>query len=84
MSNRRSFLRAGGAMAAAITAGCSGVRDLVDPPRPAGSPSGEQNWPEYRYDPENTGYHPQATVPKDGVEVLGIIRRTFPSTPCRR
>lgn len=64
MPSRRRLLAGVGVGAV----GLSGGRHLFDAPVSTTSDV-ETDWPMARYDPSGTGYNPNATGPKDGVEV---------------
>lgn len=74
--SRRRFLQSS-AIAMAGLAGCSGLSAYPPPDCSDDELVHESDadldqtasWPSYQYDPANTGYNPEASGPKDGVEV---------------
>lgn len=82
--SRRGFLRSG-VIGIAATSGClSGGNPLSNStptpkPTPASHPTGDENWPQFRYDSRNSGYHPTANAPRKKVELCWklTVERSF-------
>jgi hypothetical protein len=73
--SRRGFIRSG-IIGSIATSGCLSEENPLSnntptpEPAPASHPTGDENWPQFRYDSRNSGFHPSAKAPRENVDLL--------------